>query len=96
MIVDAARGSGRHHFGLVESGQVRNAQQLLRIAAGDARGGDVLETGGATGRDHAPLGAGQLRQAPADPFGQLVELHEMLRRGVHCGPHLRQFHAMRR
>ena len=41
--------------------------------------------GGAAGRHHAPLGAGQLGQPLADRVGQFVHLHEVLGGRIHGG-----------
>ena len=62
--------------------------RLFGIAAGDAGGGDVLESRGASGRDHPPLSAGQLGKPLADGFRQLVDLDEMPRGGIHRRAHL--------
>ena len=49
-----------------------------------------VRRGGASVRDHAPLGAGQRREPRADRLGQLVEVHVLLSGRIHRRPHLRQ------
>ena len=92
MVVDVSRRSRDDDLGLVETGQIRDANELFRIAAGDAGGRDVLQPGRAAGRDHAPLGPGQLGEAAADRIGELVDLDEVPRRRIHRRADFRPLH----
>ena len=92
MVVDVSRRTRNDDFGLVETGQIRDANELFRIAAGDAGDRDVLQPGGATGRDHAPLGPGQLGETAADRVRELVDLNEVFRCGIHRRADFRPLH----
>ena len=76
---------------LSKPGQVGNADELLGVAARHARGGDVLQSGGATRRNHAPLRSGQFGQPPSDRIRQFVQLYIVLAGGFHRGADFRQF-----
>ena len=52
----------------------------------------MLQPGGATGRDHAPLGPGQLGETAADRVRELVDLNEVFRCGIHRRADFRPLH----
>jgi hypothetical protein len=91
VVIHATRRSRRHDFGLVQTPQVGYAKQLLGITACHAGSRDVLESSGATRRDHSPFRTGQLSQPVANRIRQFVQLDEVLRRRIHRGAHFGQF-----
>ena len=92
VVVDGSRRTRNDDFGLVETGQIRDANEFFRIAPGDAGDRYVLQPGGATGRDHAPLGPGQLGETAADRVRELVDLNEVFRCGIHRRADFRPLH----
>ena len=85
-VVGGPRAPRHDDLGLLETGQIGNPLQLLGIAARHARGGDVLQSRGAAGRHHAPLGTGQLGKPLSDRVRQFVHLHVVSGRRLHRGP----------
>ena len=71
----------------------RQAQHLHGVVAGDAGGRAERHRGRAAAGDEAPLGQGQLGQAPTRRLHQLVEIDERARGRVHRPAHLRQHQA---
>ena len=70
--------------------QVRDAHVEVGIAAGDAGRGRMRHRRGAAGADHAPLGAGQLREPLADRLHHFIEVRVLLVGRALRRPHLRQ------
>ena len=68
-----------------ETGEIGETVDLFGVAAGNGRRSGVRQGGGAaTGHDPG-LGPGELRQSLADPFHQLVDMHEVFRGFQHGG-----------
>ncbi len=89
-VVDVARVRRDDDFVPGEALEVGNADVQIGIAAGHARGRRVRHRRRAAGADHAPLGAGQLREPLADRRHQLVQLRVLLVRRALRRAHLRQ------
>ena len=74
VVVHVARRARNDDLGLLEAGQIRNANEPLRIAAGQNPHRHELQTSGGSRRHHAPFGARQLRQPLTDAHREFVEL----------------------
>ncbi len=77
-VVDVARVPRDDDLILLEALEIRDADVEIGIAAGHAGGRRVRHRRRAAGADHAPLGAGELREALADGGDDLVELRVLL------------------
>ena len=89
VVVCASRSPRDDDLGLVETGQVGNPDELLGVTTGHAGCGYVLESGGATSRNHSPLSPGQLGEPASDGIRQFVQLNIVPGSGIHRSPNLR-------
>ena len=86
-------GLARHDHFILQALQIGQTLHFLRIRPRDAAGRGVSRRRGRAGGHNSPLDLKQFRQALADLFHQLVEIHVVVRRlldrGNDFGQHLR-------
>jgi hypothetical protein len=81
MVVDVSRRSRDDDLGLVETGEIRDANGFSGLPP-VTQATVTCFNPAASGRDHS-LGPGQLGETAADRIGELVDLDEEPRRRIH-------------